>query len=159
RADVVPSFVQAHHLVYRIATPVVLPYAYAGDDGLSTERDYLPDYVGVLATGDPFLAEAGPAGAKSSSDERAKAESARTEMERRGGAFFLITGLALNETRFGNYALLRAHFPMPEGFEVVIREIRQLLGGPDPVSINWIGRRLGRQFEDEVVHAAAWRAL
>ena len=159
RADVTPSFVEAHRLVYRVATPVVLPYVYASGDGSTAERDYYPDFVGVLANGAPFLAEAGPAGAKSTPQERAKAEAARSEMERRGGSYFLITGMSLSESRFDNYALLRSHFSKPARFDTVAAEIRGLFEGPDPCSVNWLGRRLGRRFDIDLVHAAAWRVM
>jgi hypothetical protein len=158
RADVSSTFVDAHRLVYRLPSPVAIPYVF-DDGGLFSEHDYYPDFVGVLTDGSPFLGEAGPARSKSSPEERAKAAAARQLMQNRGGSFFLLTGEALTETRFANYAILRSHFQPVRDYDRIAPEVVRRWRDVEPRSVNEVAALLSPRFDADVVAEVAWRAM
>src|SRR5258708_26225764 len=72
RGDIGPQFAET----YRLPTPTHAPFAigYTFED---KPHPYLPDAVGALATGQPFIAEAGIEEDKTGDRNRAKTEAAR----------------------------------------------------------------------------------
>jgi transposase len=157
RADVTGSFVAAHRLAYRLPVPYTVSYDWSEDEHEVAGHDYYLDFMGILANGRPFTAEAGRVADKSQPQERAKAEAARHYMAQRSGSFYLITGLALSEMRIENYRWLRAHHRAFREYDEIAPELETLWLEPEPRAIGEVVDHLGPRHGRERVEAAAWR--
>jgi hypothetical protein len=72
RGDIGPQFAAIYRLLIPEKAPFAIGYVFEGKP-----HDYLPDVVGTLADGTPFIAEAGMEDDKRSDRNLAKAEAAR----------------------------------------------------------------------------------
>jgi hypothetical protein len=86
RGDIGPQFATT----YRLPIPEYAPFAigYTFED---KPHDYLPDVVGTLTSGKPFIAEAGMEDDKRGDRNLAKAEAARRLARLQGGVFWIGT--------------------------------------------------------------------
>jgi hypothetical protein len=81
-----PQFAATYHLPTPKHAPFTIGYEFLGKP-----HEYLPDVVGTLTAGKPFIAEAGMEDDKRSDRNLAKAEAARRLAHIQGGVFWLGT--------------------------------------------------------------------
>ncbi len=99
RGDIGPQFA----MTYRLPTPKHAPFAI-GYVFEGKPHDYLPDVVGTLRSGKPFIAEAGMEDDKRGDRNLAKAEAARRLARLVGGVFWIGTERTLAHNGSGEYA-------------------------------------------------------
>lgn len=86
RGDIGPQFANTYRLPIPKHAPFAIGYTFEGD-----AHDYLPDLVGILTSGKPFIAEAGMEDDKRSDRNLAKAEAARRLAHIQQGVFWIGT--------------------------------------------------------------------
>jgi hypothetical protein len=86
RGDIGPKFALAYRLPIPEHAPFAIGYTFEGKP-----HEYLPDVVGTLANGKPFIAEAGMEDDKRSDRNLAKAEAARRLARLQQGVFWIGT--------------------------------------------------------------------
>ncbi len=109
RGDIGPQFAAAYRLPIPKHAPFAIGYAFEGKP-----HEYLPDVVGRLSDGTPFIAEAGMEDDKRSDRNLAKAEAARRLSRIQRGTFWIGTERRLSKHRHYNLVYLHArrkHFP------------------------------------------------
>src|SRR5213082_2034355 len=121
RGDIGPEFANT----YRLPIPKHAPFAigYTFED---KPHHYLPDVVGILASGKPFIAEAGMEDDKRGDRNLAKAEAARRLARIQQGVFWLGTEHTLTRQRHYNLVFLHARrrpFPAFAEIAVALQEI------------------------------------
>jgi hypothetical protein len=84
RGDIGPQFAAIYRLPIPENAPFAIGYVFEGKP-----HDYLPDVVGTLADGTPFIAEAGMEDDKRSDRNLAKAEAARRLARIQRGSFWI----------------------------------------------------------------------
>jgi len=101
RGDIGPQFATT----YRLPTPKHAPFAicYTFED---KPHHYLPDVVGTLTNGKPFIAEAGMEDDKRGDRNLAKAEAARRLARLQRGVFWIGTERTLTRQRHDNLVFL-----------------------------------------------------
>src|SRR5215471_2957416 len=97
RGDIGPQFAAAYRLPIPKHAPFAIGYAFEGKP-----HEYLPDVVGRLSDGTPFIAEAGMEDDKRSDRNLAKAEAARRLSRIQGGVFWVGTEKTLSIQRHYN---------------------------------------------------------
>jgi len=97
RGDIGPKFALAYRLPIPEHAPFAIGYTFEGEP-----HDYLPDLVGMLTNGKPFLAEAGMEDDKRKDRNLAKAEAARRLASLQQGSFWIGTERTLTKRRHYN---------------------------------------------------------
>ena len=101
RGDIGPQFAAAYRLPIPKHAPFAIGYAFEGKP-----HEYLPDVVGRLSDGTPFIAEAGMEDDKRSDRNLAKAEAARRLSRIQRGTFWIGTERRLSKHRHYNLVYL-----------------------------------------------------
>ncbi|SRR6266702_3438332 len=86
RGDIGPQFASAYRLPIPKHAPFAIGYTFEGKP-----HEYLPDVVGTLTNGKPFIAEAGMEDDKRSDRNLAKAEAARRLARIQQGVYWIGT--------------------------------------------------------------------
>src|SRR5713226_10587603 len=94
RGDIGPAFASAYRLPLPKDAPFAIGYTFEGKP-----HHYLPDAVGTLQSGRPFIAEAGMEDDKQGDRNLAKAEAARRLAHIQRGVFWLGTEHTLTRQR------------------------------------------------------------
>src|SRR6266480_1576467 len=102
RGDIGPEFAST----YRLPTPQHAPFAI-GYTFENQPHHYLPDVVGTLTNGKPFIAEAGMEDDKRGDRNLAKAEAARRLARFQRGVFWIGTERTLTKRRHYNLVARR----------------------------------------------------
>jgi hypothetical protein len=125
RGDIGPQFATT----YRLPIPQHAPFAigYSFED---QPHEYLPDAVGTLTTGQPFIAEAGMEDDKRGDRNLAKAEAARRLARLQQGVFWIGTERTLTKRRHYNLVYLHARRKIFPAFA----EISEALASEWPLS-------------------------
>src|SRR5437868_14238679 len=121
RGDIGPQFAET----YRLPIPNHAPFAigYTFED---KPHHYLPDAVGTLTNGQPFIAEAGMEDDKRKDRNLAKAEAARRLARLQRGVFWIGTERTLTKFRHYNLVFLHARrktFPAFGDIAVALQEV------------------------------------
>jgi len=121
RGDIGPQWA----LAYRLPIPKHAPFAigYTFED---KPHHYLPDVVGTLSNGKPFIAEAGMEDDKRKDRNLAKAEAARRLARLQRGVFWIGTERTLTKFRHYNLVFLHARrktFPAFGDIAIALQEV------------------------------------
>ncbi len=154
RGDIGPPFASA----YRLPTPKHAPFAI-GYEFLGKPHDYLPDVVGTLTNGKPFIAEAGMEDDKRGDRNLAKAEAARRLAHIQRGVFWIGTERTLTRQRHYNLIFLHARrrdFPAFADLAVAVQDVWPW---GDMASVEEVESRLVPSFPAGLVEAAIWKLV
>ena len=152
RGDIGPQFAATYRLPIPKHAPFAIGYAFEGKP-----HDYLPDVVGHLSDGTPFIAEAGMEDDKRSDRNLAKAEAARRLSHIQRGTFWIGTERRLSKHRHYNLVYLHArrkHFPAFDAIALALQEIWPI---GDVASVEEIESRLAGKWPESLVEAAIWK--
>src|SRR5947208_14297370 len=111
RGDIDPEFATTYRLPIPRYAPFVIGYTFE-----NKPHHYLPDVVGTLSNGQPFIAEAGMEDDKRGDRNRACAEAARRLARLQGGVFWIGTERTLTKRRSYNLVFLHARRKMFPAF-------------------------------------------
>lgn len=103
RGDIGPAFASAYRLPLPQHALFAIGYTFE-----SKPHQYLPDVVGTLTNGQPFIAEAGMEDDKRGDRNLAKAEAARRLAHLQDGLFWIGTERRLSKRRHYNLVYLHA---------------------------------------------------
>jgi hypothetical protein len=152
RGDIGPQFARAYRLPIPKYAPFAIGYAFEGKP-----HEYLPDVVGRLSDGTPFIAEAGMEDDKRSDRNLAKAEAARRLSRIEQGTFWIGTERRLSKHYHYNLVYLHArrkHFP---AFDDIALALQEIWPRGDVASVEEIESRLAGKWPESLVEAAIWK--
>jgi hypothetical protein len=154
RGDIGPQFAQT----YRLPTPTHAPFAigYTFED---KPHHYLPDAVGMLTTGQPFIAEAGMEDDKRGDRNLAKAEAARRLARLQQGVFWIGTERRLSKRRHYNLVFLHARRKTFPAFADIALAIASVWPWGEMAEVAEVASRLSHQFPVDLVEAAIWKVV
>jgi len=154
RGDIGPQFAET----YRLPTPTHAPFAigYTFED---KPHHYLPDAVGALATGQPFIAEAGMEDDKRGDRNLAKAEAARRLAYLQQGVFWIGTERRLSKRRHYNLVYLHARRKTFPAFADIAEAIASVWPWGEMAEVAEVAARLSHQFPVDLVEAAIWKVV
>jgi hypothetical protein len=121
RGDIGPQFATTYRLPIPKHAPFAIGYTFE-----SKPHEYLPDVVGSLTNGKPFIAEAGMEDDKRGDRNLAKAEAARKLARLQGGVFWIGTERTLTRAHHYNLVFLHARrktFPVYAEIVLAVQEI------------------------------------
>jgi hypothetical protein len=154
RGDIGPQFASA----YRLPIPKHAPFAigYTFED---KPHHYLPDAVGTLTNGQPFIAEAGMEDDKRGDRNLAKAEAARRLARFQRGVFWIGTERTLTKRRHYNLVYLHARRKTFPAFADIAEAIASVWPWGEMVPVSEVASRLEHKFPANLVEAAIWKVV
>ena len=135
RGDIGPQFAATYRLPIPKHAPFAIGYAFEGKP-----HDYLPDAVGTLVDGTPFIAEAGMEDDKRSDRNLAKAEAARRLAGIQRGTFWIGTERTLTKQRHYNLVYLHARRKSFPAFADIASALQEVWPIGDVASVEEIER-------------------
>src|SRR5216684_5408915 len=117
-------------------------------------HEYLPDVVGTLTGGQPFIAEAGMEDDKRGDRNLAKAEAARRLARLQQGVFWVGTERTLTKRRSYNLVFLHARRKTFPAFADVAEAIQEVWPWGEVAAVCEVASRLSHQFPANLVEAA-----
>jgi transposase len=154
RGDIGPQFASA----YRLPTPKHAPFAI-GYTFEGTSHHYLPDVVGTLTNGQPFIAEAGMEDDKRGDCNLAKAEAARRLACQQQGVFWIGTERTLTKRRHYNLVFLHARRKTFPAFADIAAALQEVWPWGEMAEVAEVASRLSHQFPVNLVEAAIWKVV
>src|SRR5437667_4623034 len=154
RGDIGQEFATAYRLPIPKHAPFAIGYTFEGKP-----HHYLPDAVGTLDSGKPFIAEAGMEDDKRGDRNLAKAEAARRLARLQQGVFWIGTEKTL--TRAHHYNLVFLHVrrrPFPAYAEIVLA-VQEIWPWGEVARVAEIESRLTGKFPANLVEAAIWKLV
>src|SRR6266496_2706151 len=154
RGDIGPQFAET----YRLPIPKHAPFAigYTFED---KPHYYLPDVVGILANGKPFIAEAGMEDDKRGDRNLAKAEAARRLARLQRGVFWIGTERTLTKRRHYNLVFLHARRKTFPAFGDIAEAVQEVWPWGEMAPVSEVASRLSHQFPVDLVEAAIWKVV
>ncbi len=154
RGDIGPEFATK----YRLPIPQHAPFAigYTFED---KPHHYLPDVVGTLANGKPFIAEAGMEDDKREDRNLAKAEAARRLACLQQGTFWIGTERTLTKRRHYNLVFLHARRKTFPAFADIAEVLASVWPWGEMAPVSEVASRLSHQFPVDLVEAAIWKVV
>jgi transposase len=154
RGDIGPQFATT----YRLPIPEYAPFAigYTFED---KPHDYLPDVVGTLTSGKPFIAEAGIEDDKRGDRNLAKAEAARRLARLQGGIFWVGTERTLTRAHHYNLVFLHARRKTFPAFAEIMLAVQEIWPWGEVASVEEIENRLVGRWPRSLVEAAIWKLV
>ncbi len=154
RGDIGPQFAET----YRLPIPKHAPFAigYTFED---KPHYYLPDVVGILANGKPFIAEAGMEDDKRGDRNLAKAEAARRLVRLQQGTFWIGTERQLSKRRHYNLVFLHSRRKTFPAFSDIAAVLPEVWPWGEMAEIAEVTARLSHQFPVDLVEAAIWKVV
>lgn len=143
---------------YRLPIPKHAPFAigYTFED---KPHHYLPDAVGTLTNGKPFIAEAGMEDDKRGDRNLAKAEAARRLARLQQGTFWIGTERTLTKRRHYNLVFLHARRKTFPAFADIAAVLQEIWPWGEMAEVAEVARRLSHQFPVDLVEAAIWKVV
>jgi hypothetical protein len=143
---------------YRLPIPKHAPFAigYTFED---KPHHYLPDVVGTLSNGQPFIAEAGMEDDKRGDRNLAKAEAARRLARFQQGTFWIGTERTLTKRRYYNLVFLHARRKTFPAFADIAATLREAWPWGEMAEVAEVASRLEHQFPASLVEAAIWKVV
>ncbi|MDQ2905463.1 MAG: Mu transposase C-terminal domain-containing protein [Chloroflexota bacterium] len=143
---------------YRLPIPQHAPFTigYTFEDQF---HHYLPDAVGMLSNGRPFIAEAGMEDDKRGDRNLAKAEAARRLARLQEGVFWIGTERTLTKRRSFNLVFLHARRKTFPAFADIATSLASVWPWGEVASIEEVASRLSHQFPVDLVEAAIWKVV
>ncbi len=154
RGDIGPQFATT----YRLPTPKHAPFAigYMFED---KPHHYLPDVVGTLTDGKPFIAEAGMEDDKRGDRNLAKAEAARRLARLQRGVFWIGTERTLTKRRHYNLVFLHARRKTFPAFGDIAEAVQEVWPWGEMTPVCEVASRLEHKFPIDLVEAAIWKVV
>ncbi len=154
RGDIDPQFATK----YRLPIPKHAPFAigYTFED---KPHHYLPDAVGTLTNGQPFIAEAGMEDDKRGDRNLAKAEAARRLARLQGGVFWIGTEHTLTKRRSYNLVFLHARRKIFPAFGEIAAALQEVWPWGEVASVEEVESRLAGQWPANLIEAAIWKVV
>ncbi|GHO55830.1 hypothetical protein [Ktedonobacter robiniae] len=154
RGDISPAFAST----YRLPIPQHAPFAigYTFED---KPHHYLPDAVGTLSNGQPFIAEAGMEDNKRGDRNLAKAEAARRLARLQQGIFWIGTERTLTKRRYYNLVFLHARRKAFPAFADIAESLVSVWPWGEMAPVSEVASRLSHQFPVDLVEAAIWKVV
>src|SRR3989441_2964406 len=154
RGDIGPQFAET----YRLPIPTHAPFAigYTFED---KPHHYLPDVVGILANGKPFIAEAGMEDDKRGDRNLTKAEAARRLVRLQQGTFWIGTERQLSKRRHYNLVFLHARRKTFPAFSDIAAVLPEVWPWGEMAEVAEVAGRLSHQFPLDLVEAAIWKVV
>ena len=143
---------------YRLPIPQHAPFAI-GYTFESKPHHYLPDMVGTLADGTPFIAEAGMEDDKRGDRNLAKAEAVRRLARLQQGTFWIGTERTLTRRRHYNLVYLHARRKIFPAFADVASAVREVWPWGEVAPVEEIAHRLSQQWPPDLVEATIWKVV
>jgi len=120
---------------------------------------YLPDAVGMLSNGQPFIAEAGMEDDKRGDRNLAKAEAARRLAHLQQGTFWIGTERTLTKRHHYNLVFLHARRKMFPAFATIAVVVAEVWPWGEMAEVAEVASRLSHQFPVDLVEAAIWKVV
>jgi len=154
RGDIGLAFASAYRLPLPKDAPFAIGYSFEGKP-----HHYLPDAVGMLDGGAPFIAEAGMEDDKRGDRNLAKAEAARRLARIQHGVFWLGTERALTRQRHYNLVFLHARRRPFPAFAEIAAALQEIWPWGEVASVEEIESRLASQWPVSLVEATIWKVV
>ncbi len=152
RGDISPTFAST----YKIATPQPVPfpinYLFEGHAHV-----YLPDAIGMLASGSLLIAEAGLEPEKRRERNQAKAEAARKVADEFGGVYWIGTEATLLSQRHANLVFLHARRQPFPAFAELAEALQVAWPWGEAACAQEVVERLGERWSPAEKEAAVWK--
>src|SRR5438876_2339652 len=154
RGDIGPEFATKYRLPIPQHAPFTIGYTFE-----NKPHHYLPDVVGALSDGTPFLAEAGMEDDKRGDRNLAKAEAARRLACLQQGTFWIGTERTLTKRRHYNLVFLHARRKTFPAFADIAATLREVWPWGEMAEVAEVVSRLEHQFPASLVEAAIWKVV
>jgi transposase len=154
RGDIGPEFATKYRLPIPQHAPFAIGYTFE-----NTPHHYLPDVVGTLADGTPFIAEAGMEDDKRGDRNLVKAEAARRLACLQQGTFWIGTERTLTKRRHYNLVFLHARRKTFPAFADIAAVLPEVWPWGEMAEVAEVAARLSHQFPVDLVEAAIWKVV
>jgi hypothetical protein len=154
RGDIGPQFATTYRLPTPKHAPFAIGYMFEGNP-----HNYLPDVVGTLTSGKPFIAEAGMEDDKRSDRNLAKAEAARRLAHIQQGVFWIGTEQTLTIQRHYNLVYLHARRKSFPAFADIATALQEVWPWGEEALVEEIENRLAGRWPANLVEAAIWKLV
>ena len=154
RGDIGPQFATTYRLPIPKHAPFAIGYTFE-----SKPHEYLPDVVGTLTSGKPFIAEAGMEDDKRGDRNLAKAEAARRLARFQRGVFWIGTERTLTKRRHYNLVFLHARRKTFPAFADIAAALQEVWPWGEMAEVAEVASRLEHQFPATLVEAAIWKVV
>lgn len=154
RGDIGPEFAKKYRLPLPQHAPFAIGYTFE-----NTPHHYLPDVVGTLADGTPFIAEAGMEDNKRKDRNLVKAEAARRLASLQQGTFWIGTERTLTKRRHYNLVFLHARRKTFPAFADIVEAVHSVWPWGEMAPVSEVVSRLAHQFPVDLVEAAIWKIV
>ncbi len=154
RGDIDPQFATTYRLPIPQHAPFTIGYTFE-----NKPHHYLPDVVGTLTSGKPFLAEAGMEDDKRGDRNLVKAEAARRLVCLQQGTFWIGTERTLTKRRHYNLVFLHARRKTFPAFADITEVVQKVWPWGEMAPVSEVVSRLSHQFPVDLVEAAIWKVV
>ena len=154
RGDIDPQFATTYRLPIPQHAPFTIGYTFE-----NKSHHYLPDVVGTLANGKPFIAEAGMEDDKRGDRNLTKAEAARRLACLQQGTFWIGTERRLSKRRHYNLIFLHARRKTFPAFADIAEALASIWPWGEMAPVSEVASRLSHQFPVDLVEAAIWKVV
>ena len=154
RGDIGPQWALAYRLTIPKHAPFTIGYTFE-----DKPHHYLPDLVGTLTNGKPFIAEAGMEDDKRGDRNLAKAEAARRLARLQRGVFWIGTERTLTKFRHYNLVFLHARRKTFPAFGDIAAALQEVWPAGEVASVEEVESRLAGQWPANLVEAAIWKVV
>jgi len=154
RGDIDPQFATTYRLPIPQHAPFAIGYTFE-----NKPHHYLPDAVGTLTNGKPFIAEAGMEDDKRGDRNLAKAEAARRLACLQQGTFWIGTEHTLTKRRHYNLVFLHARRKTFPAFGDIAEALASVWPWGEMAPVSEVASRLSHQFPVDLVEAAIWKVV
>jgi hypothetical protein len=154
RGDIGPQFATTYRLPIPKHAPFAIGYTFEGKPHV-----YLPDVVGMLTNGKPFIAEAGMEDDKRGDRNLAKAEAARKLARFQQGVFWIGTERRLTKRRHYNLVFLHARRKTFPAFADIAAALQEVWPWGEMAPVSEATNRLEHKFPANLVEAAIWKVV
>ncbi len=122
-------------------------------------HEYLPDVVGTLTNGKPFIAEAGMEDDKRGDRNQARAEAARRLARLQGGVFWIGTERTLTRAHHYNLVFLHARRKTFPAYAEIVLAVQEVWHAGEVASVEEVSSRLTGRWPANLVEAAIWKLV
>ena len=154
RGDIDPEFATKYRLPLPQHAPFAIGYTFE-----NTPHHYLPDVVGTLADGTPFVAEAGMEDDKRKDRNLVKAEAARRLASLQQGTFWIGTERTLTKRRHYNLVFLHVRRKTFPAVADIAEAVHSVWPWGEMAPVSEVVSRLSHQFPVDLVEAAIWKVV
>src|SRR6266542_3599078 len=154
RGDIGPQFAATYRLPIPKHAPFAIGYTFEGKPHV-----YLPDVVGMLTNGKPFIAEAGMEDDKRGDRNLAKAEAARRLARFQRGVFWIGTERRLTKRRHYNLVFLHARRKTFPAFADIAAALQRFWPWGEMAPASEVTTGLEHKFPANLVEASIWSSV